>query len=94
MDIRYFKEHVAPELDGYELIYNSYPEGDFGLLERVIIEGRGKIAGVDIWSKGWLDIDIYNVILDEQMMNVLLEPTEIKEQEDAIIQLLWILKNE
>lgn len=94
MDINYFKKYIAPKLKGYVLTYSSYPNGDFGSLERVVIESVRIIAGVDIWSKGWLDIDIYDLILDEQVMNVLLEPTEVKEQEDAITRLLSVLLNE
>lgn len=94
MDMRYFKDNIAPQLSNYKLTYSSYPKGDFGSLERVVIEGIGKIAGIDIWSKGWLDIDIYDLLIDKQVMNVLLEPIEIQKQEDSIKQLLEILLNE
>ncbi|ATV42510.1 MULTISPECIES: hypothetical protein [Pectobacterium] len=94
MNVSYFKEFIAPQLSKCKLTYSSYPNGDFGSLERVVIEGGGKIAGVDIWSKGWLDIDIYDLLLDEQIMNVLLEPTEFQQQEYAISKLLELLLNE
>ena len=68
MDMRYFKDNIAPQLSNYKLTYSSYPKGDFGSLERVVIEGNGKIAGIDIWSKGWLDIDIYDLLVDKQVM--------------------------
>ena len=94
MDMRYFKNNIAPQLSNYKLTYSSYPKGDFGSLEGVVIEGNGKIAGIDIWSKGWLDIDIYDLLIDKQVMNVLLEPIEIQKQEDSIKQFLEILLNE
>lgn len=94
MDMRYFKNNIASQLSNYKLTYSSYPKGDFGSLERVVIEGNGKIAGIDIWSKGWLDIDIYDLLIDKQVMNVLLEPIEIQKQEDSIKQFLEILLNE
>ncbi|NUF79361.1 hypothetical protein GY065_10670 [Snodgrassella sp. ESL0323] len=94
MDMRYFKNNIAPQLSNYKLTYSSYPKRDFGSLERVVIEGNGKIAGIDIWSKGWLDIDIYDLLIDKQVMNVLLEPIEIQKQEDSIKQFLEILLNE
>lgn len=93
MDMSYFKDNIAPQLSNYKLTYSSYPSGDFGSLERVLIEGNNKIAGVDIWSKGWLDIDIYDLLLDKQVMNILLEPIEIQRQNDAIKQFLGILLN-
>lgn len=94
MNIDCIKKIITPKLKNYKLTYNSFPNGDFGSLERIVIEGVNKVAGIDIWSKGWLSIDIYDLVLDEQVMNVLLEPEEIKEQEEAIIKLLGILLDE
>jgi hypothetical protein len=94
MNIDYVNKIITPKLKNYKLTYNSFPNGDFGSLERIAIEGINKVASIDIWSKGWLNIDIYDLILDEQVMNVLLEPEEIKEQEDAIVKLLGILLDE
>lgn len=94
MDIRYFKKYIEPKLINYKLIYDSFPNGDFGALERVSIEGNDKIGSVNFWSQGWLGIDIYDLVLDELIMNVLLEPKELKEQEIAINKFLGILLNE
>lgn len=90
----YFKNHISHKLNDYKLTYSSYPNGDFGDLERVVIEGGDKVAGIDFWSKGWLDIDIYDLVLDEQVMNVLLDPTETKKQEQEISKLMGILLDE
>jgi len=89
MDMRYFKDNIAPQLSNYKLTYSSYPKGDFGSLERVVIEGNGKIAGIDIWSKGWLDIDIYDLLVDKQVMNVLLEPSKFKNKKIQLSN-FWI----
>ena len=43
LDMRYFKDNIAPQLSNYKLTYSSYPKGDFGSLERVVIEGNGKL---------------------------------------------------
>ena len=94
MDMGYFRKNIDQRLNDYKLVYSSYPDGDFGSLERVIIEGRNKIAGVDIWSKGWLNIDIYDMALGEQVMNILLDPTEVQEQKEAINKLMEVLLNE
>ncbi|MCO6527152.1 MULTISPECIES: hypothetical protein [Snodgrassella] len=94
MNIDCIKKIIIPKLKNYKLTYNSFPNGDFGSLERINIEGINKVAGIDIWSKGWLNIDIYDLVLDEQVMNVLLGPEEIKEKEDAIVKLLGILLDE
>lgn len=91
MSINCFKKELAPKLKDYKLTYSSFPSGDFGSLERVVIEGKSKIAGIDFWSKGWLEIDIYDLFLDAQIMNILLDPSETKEQNNAIKKFIEIL---
>ena len=46
MSINCFKKELAPKLKDYKLTYSSFPSGDFGSLERVVIEGKSKIAGI------------------------------------------------
>ncbi|GAA5107833.1 hypothetical protein GCM10023211_09360 [Orbus sasakiae] len=94
MDMNYIKNNVSPKLTNYKLTYSSYPSGDFGSLERVVVEGRNKMGGIDVWSKGWLDINIYDLTLDKEVMNILLEPSETQEQEIAIAKFLGILLSE
>ncbi|MCL9666965.1 hypothetical protein L2C91_00945 [Rosenbergiella epipactidis] len=94
MDMSYFKDNIAPKLSDYKLTYSSYPEGDFGSLERVVIEGDSKVSGIDIWSKGWLDIDIYDLKLDKQVMTILLEPVETEKKKNSINLFLDIMLNE
>lgn len=76
MDIFQFNEEVKPLLQGYSVEYSSFPNGDFGDLERVELEGFNKLATVEFWSKGWISIDVYDCACDEQIMNVLLSPEE------------------
>lgn len=80
MNIQYFIKNIEPLLIEYNLKYSSYSNGDFGDLERVIIDGKNKLAGIDFWSEGWLDIDIYDLSIDKQIMSIMLDPTEIKQQ--------------
>ena len=91
MNMNEFKKILAPMLKNYKLTYSSYHNGDFGSLKRVSIEGENKIACIDFWSKGWLALDIYDLILDDQIMNILLDPFEIEEQSNAIKQFIRIL---
>ena len=94
MNINYFNNKIKPILKGYSFKYSSFFDGDFGDLERVEFEGYNKIGAMDIWSKGWLNIDVYDSSLDEQVMNILLSPEETETQQDAINSLLKILLNE
>ncbi|MBK5073440.1 hypothetical protein I2492_10900 [Budviciaceae bacterium CWB-B4] len=94
MDIHFFKKNISPKLTNYTLKYSSYPNGDFGDLERVEVQGENKIGGIDFWSQGWIDIDIYDLTLDEQLINVLLDPNEMEAQEKAIYKFLKILLDE
>lgn len=84
MDIHYFKREVAHRLEKYKIKYSSFKDGDFGDLERVEIEGFNKLATVDLWSKGWINIDIYDCTLDAQVMNFLLKPDEIKKKGEVM----------
>lgn len=76
MSVNWFDERLKSLLVGCNFDYSSFPNGDFGSLERVEVEGGGKLATVDVWSEGWVGFDIYDCVLDEQVMNVLLSPDE------------------
>ncbi len=93
MNINDFKKAIAPFLlsSGYKLHYHFFPESDFGSLDRVEIEGCNKIGTVDLWSKGWMSIDIYDLKLEVQSINILLEPSQIEEKNEAIKSLQMIL---
>lgn len=92
MDINFFKAEIAPHLAGYELQYSSFSNGDFGDLERVEFEKGDKLGTVDMWSKGWMSIDVYDTALDAQLINLLLSPDELEQQKKAIETLLRILE--
>ncbi|EOW6670811.1 hypothetical protein ACOZZ3_001569 [Cronobacter dublinensis] len=91
MDVIFFKKEIEPYLTGYVFQYSSFLGGDFGDLERVEFEGCNKIGTIDFWSKGWIGIDIYDFILSEQLINLLLGPDE--EQLKAIESLVRILSS-
>lgn len=93
MDVSWFNESVKPFLKGYSLEYSSFPNGDFGDLERVELEGFNKLATVEFWSKGWVGVDIYDCALDDQVMNVLLSPEEKESIPQAFELLVKILTN-
>ncbi|EAA9928501.1 hypothetical protein A6856_23870 [Salmonella enterica] len=92
MNIDFFKAEVALYLAGYELQYSSFSNGDFGDLERVEFERGDKLGTVDIWSKGWMSIDVYDSALDAQLINLLLSPDELEQQKKAIENLIRILE--
>ncbi len=50
--------------------------GDFGDLERVEFEGRGKVGTIDFWSQGWIGVDVFDCNSDEQILNKMLSPDE------------------
>ena len=60
-------------------------------MERVEFERGDKLGTVDIWSKGWVSIDVYDSALDAQLVNLLLSPDEL-EQQKAVENLIWILE--
>lgn len=94
MDVNCFKAEIEPLLNNYALKYSSFHNGDFGDLDRVEFEGSNKVGTIDFWSKGWVNIDIYDCIYDVQLINLLLEPDEVEEQKKAMKTLLKILTDE
>lgn len=76
MNGSWFNEYISPFLAGCSLECTSLSNGDFGDLERIELEGFGKIGTVEFWSKGWVGIDIYDCVREEQAMNILFSPEE------------------
>jgi hypothetical protein len=82
-DIKWFKDKLATKLEGYELNYKFYNEGDFGSLNQVEFNSK-KIGGnVDFWGLGWLGIFVWDYERAEQLLNILLEPHQEKANPDA-----------
>ncbi|RON85351.1 hypothetical protein [Pseudomonas fluorescens] len=76
MDYFQFEIKIMPLLKGYTVTSSKFAGGDFGDLERVELEGFGKLATVEFWSEGWTGFDIYDCTCDEQVMNILVSPEE------------------
>lgn len=76
MDYFQFEQKIMPLLKGYTVKSSKFAGGDFGDLERVELEGFGKLATVEFWSEGWTGFDIYDCTCDEQVMNILISPEE------------------
>lgn len=83
-DIIWFKKEFIPLIqEYYELEYSSFSDGDFGNLERIEFEGKGKGGNVDFWSLGWLNIHLVDYISGNELLNVLIEPCLNEEKEKA-----------
>ncbi|MBD8202961.1 hypothetical protein [Pseudomonas viridiflava] len=91
MDSSWFDESVKPLLKGFSLKYSSFADGDFGGLERIELEGFNKLGAIEFWFKGWVGINIYDLALDNQIMNVLLSPEEGESVSKAFDRFLKIL---
>lgn len=91
MDIGQFEEKIKPLLGRYLLERSSFENGDFGNLDRIEIEGCNILATIDFWSKGWISIDVYDCLGEEQIMNVLLSPDKADRIPDEFNKLLAIL---
>lgn len=76
MNISPFDKEVKPLLKGYSFEYSSFPNEGFGDLERMGLGGLNKLATVELWSKGWISVDMYDCACDEQVMSILLSPEE------------------
>ena len=90
--LEWFKKEVSPDLLNYKITYRNYENGDFGDLDQIIIESKILGGGIDFWSSGWLEIDLYDYEKEELLINVLLEPTE--EYENHLKKLIETLKSQ
>ena len=90
--LEWFKKEVSPDLLNYKITYRNYKNGDFGDLDQIIIESKSLGGGIDFWSSGWLEIDLYDYEKEELLINVLLEPTE--EYETHLKNLIETLKSQ
>jgi hypothetical protein len=87
-DINWFQKEIEPCLKGYEIKYKFFEKGDFGSLNQAEFNSK-KIGGnIDFWGLGWLGIFIWNYETEEQLLNVLLEPHQKREKEEAFRKLL------
>lgn len=91
-DIEWFKKVIAPTLEGYEITYRFYEEGDFGSLNQIIFNSPKRGGGIDFWGLGWLGVDLFDYETEEKLLNVLLEPHQEKEKNDAFKQLEKLLQ--
>ena len=89
-----FKEKLEPKMKNFEIIFKDFKNGDFGELLQIEFNST-KIGGnIDLWSKGWLGIFLWDFENDEEIMNILNEPNEEKSKEANLNSLeSIILKN-
>ncbi|HZY39061.1 MAG TPA: hypothetical protein VFE53_20535 [Mucilaginibacter sp.] len=90
-DIEWFKAKFAPKLKGYELDYKFFSEGDFGSLNQVEFNSR-KIGGnIDFWGLGWLGVFVWDYEKEEQLLNLLIEPSQEEQKIAAFNKLQGLL---
>jgi len=92
MDVYGFNERIKPLLKDYTVECSLFPDGDFGSLERVELEGLNKLATVEFWSEGWIGVDVFDCACDEQIMNILLSPEEVNLLPEVLEKFISILK--
>ena len=89
-DIEWFKKDIASFFEGFELTYRFFSKGDFGSLNQVDFNSE-KIGGnVDFWGLGWFGIFVRGYEKNTNLLNVLSEPNE--EKEELFEKLLEIIK--
>lgn len=92
MDINWFKDEIHPIIEqNYKLTYSFFKNGDFGDLNRVEFEGNEKGGNIDFWSSGWLNIHLVDYEKGNELLNVLVEPQQEMEKNEAFIKLKRLL---
>lgn len=91
-DLNWFKDKIVPKIKrSFELKFRYFDSGDFGALSQVEFNSDKIGGGIDFWGLGWLGILIYDYENDVEICNVLLEPDEQQEQEEAFKKLIYVL---
>ena len=86
-----FKAELAPQLKSYKLEYRFFNEGDFGSLNQIEFNSK-KIGGnIDFWGLGWLGIFVWDYEKEEQVLNLLIEPSQEEEKIAAFKKLQSLL---
>lgn len=83
-DISWFREYFEPILKGFSIEYSFFQNGDFGDLNRVEFEGKGKGGNIDFWEKDWLEIHLYDYEEDKELLHLFLDPDQEPEKEKAL----------
>jgi len=87
INMEWFKNEFSSKLEDYEFVYKFFNEGDFGSLNQIEFNSK-KIGGnIDFWGLGWIGIFVWDYEVGEQLLNILLEPDQEKEKEQAFKKL-------
>jgi len=89
-NISWFKA-VASNLQGYEIKYKFFEQGDFGSLNQVEFNSKLKGGNIDFWSSGWIGIHLVDYAEGIELINLLLEPTEKERINDNLEKLVNLL---
>jgi len=93
-NIEWFKVKIAPRLNGYEIKYKFFEEGDFGALNLIEFNSQEMGGEIDFWSTGWLGIHLVDYIGEVELLNILIEPLQNERKEESLKRLLELLSIE
>jgi len=75
-NLKWFEEKFSSKLQNLQTEKSSFKDGQFGDLERIEFESEKKFGTIEFWSQGWINMDIYDCNIDDQIFNILLSPDE------------------
>ena len=72
--INFSYDDFIPLLSDFTLEFSEFEKGDFGDLKRIEFENKKKSGVIDLWSSGWLGIDVFTIPEYDQIMNIMFSP--------------------
>lgn len=84
----WFKENVAPKMTNFNIQYRLFPNGDFGALDEVNFESEKFSGTINYWGNGFLGLTLFDNIIDDTVINVLIDSNIEDEKMTAIENLL------
>ena len=88
----WFRHNIMNKLSGFDVIEKSFPSGDFGALEQIEFNSDKISGNIDFWSLGWIGILVWDREHEQELMNILCEPSEKEKIEEAFNKLRLILQ--
>jgi hypothetical protein len=92
MDFNFFKTSIAPQLTEYKLKFDIlHSDFDTVYINRVEILNSQLSAEIMFYSDGKLYMHVYNHNKEIELLNLLIEPQEEKEKNEAFKKLQELL---
>jgi hypothetical protein len=88
----FFNDFIKNQIPkSYLLAWSKFTEGDFGDLTRVTFDSEVLCGCVDFWSNGTVNMDLFNILKNEQVFNILCFKEEEQQIKESFKKMLMLM---